>query len=114
MKIILYICLTIVSIAVLLGLVVGLGLFGLEYKKFFAPKHEEIRREVFVQTRSYNQGKIMELEKHRIEYLREKDTTSKTAIGNMILHKFADFDREMLSPEQRQFLKQVESNSINY
>ena len=101
-------------IVVLMAITFGLGLFGLEFKKFFAPKYEEVRREVFEETKSYNEGKAMEFEKLRLEYLREKDPAGKTALAHALLHKLADYDKTKLSLEQQRFLKKLEQQTINY
>ena len=56
---------------------------------FFAPRQENVRRNVFENTQSYVKGKQQELEKLRLEYIREKDPIAKEAIANMIRHNFA-------------------------
>ena len=43
--------------------VIDLGMF-----KFFAPKYENVRREVFENTKSYTHGKIQDLAKYKDEY----------------------------------------------
>ena len=42
------------------------------WNKHFKPKEENVRREVFLQTRSYNEAKLQELSKYRLEYLKAK------------------------------------------
>lgn len=85
----------------------ALELGGLEWKKFFGPKHEAVRREVFKQTRSYNEGKEQELIKYRLEYLRAETDAEKTAIASTIRHAFADYDENLLSEELRRFLHDI-------
>jgi hypothetical protein len=80
----------------------NLGLF-----KFFAPKYENVRREVFENTRSYNQAKLQELSKYRLEYLRSKDEEEKKAIASTIRHRFAGYDKRKLPYELEIFLNQI-------
>lgn len=60
-----------ISIGGLLGLfalIFVFGLFGLGYFKFFEPKKENIRREIFENTKSYLQGVQQDLGKYYLEY----------------------------------------------
>jgi len=95
---------TLIILASILGLFV-VAFVGQEAYRFFGPRGEDIRREVFESTRSYNQAKVQELAKYRMEYLREKDADSKEAIASTIRHRFADYDSQNLEPELRNFLK---------
>jgi len=47
--------------------------------KLFAPKYEQVRRETFEQTKSYNQGMIQELTAYQFEYIKA-DSIHKTAL----------------------------------
>ncbi len=76
------------------------------YYKHFAPKFEGARREVFEKTRSYNQAKLQELSKYRLEYLKAEGN-DKTAIASTIQHKFADYDIKSLPSELQEFLKEI-------
>jgi len=83
-----------------------LELGGLQWKAFFGPKHEAVRREVFKQTRSYNEAKEQELLKYRLEYLRA-DEDGKRALASTIRHAFADYDDTLLTEELRRFLREI-------
>lgn len=90
-------------------LVIGAVLFWLQFAwlvnyKFFAPKYEDARRDVFENTQSYIQGKRQELNKYRLEYMRAKDPLDKEAIKMMILHSMANIDKDKLDYEERAFL----------
>ncbi len=87
--------------------IIGLSFFGLYHYKFFGPKFEGARREVFEATRSYNQAKLQELAKYRLEYLRAKDDIEKRAIASTIRHRFADYNGVKLPYELSQFLNEV-------
>ena len=96
------------SLVTALVLVFVLGLAGLGYYKFFAPRRENVRREVFEQTKSYVHGKIQDLAKHKAEYDRAETDEDKEAIQAVIRHQFAAFDVSQIdSPELRACLKRM-------
>jgi len=95
------------SIILLIVLSFAMELGGLEWKKFFAPKHAAVEREVFTQTRSFNEAKKQELVKLQYEYMRSKDDESKKAIAFVVRNNFADYDKNKLSPELRDFINEV-------
>ena len=111
MKIFGYICAGIVSLILIIVILIGLGLFQLEWMKFFNPKKEEIRREVYEQTQSYTHGKAQELAKYYEEYTKAKTTEDKELIKNLIQFKFAEFDQSTLNSEK---LKTFLSNMRGY
>jgi hypothetical protein len=89
------------SIACIIGffvLVFGIGFLveggDLLTYKFFAPKQEAVRREVFEKTRSFNQGMTQELENMQFDYLKEKDPNAKAALGSIILHRASGYNME--------------------
>lgn len=90
-----------------IALAFGLELGGLQWKRYFAPKHEEVRREVFMETRSFNEAKLQQLSKLRLEYLREDDADFKAALASTIRHTFAEYDETRLPQELRTFLHEI-------
>ena len=54
--------------------------------KVFAPKYEQVRREVFEQTRSFNQGMVQELQNMQFEYVKQTDPEAKKVMAGLILH----------------------------
>jgi len=74
--------------------------------KFWAPKKEAVRREVFENTKSYNESKKQDLLKYRMEYI-QADDDSKEAIASVIRMMFADFDESKLEPELAEFLREM-------
>lgn len=60
--------------------------------RYFAPKQEAVRRQVFENTRSFNQGMIQELENMQFEYEREKDPDAKAALRAIILHRASGYN----------------------
>lgn len=100
--------LSIASLIVLCVLAFGLEWAGIAWTGFFGPKREAVRREVFKQTRSYNEAKEQELLKYRLEYLKSESETDKAAIASTIRMGFADYDENLLeSVELRAFLRQI-------
>ncbi len=98
-----------IAIAVLIVpivLIIYLGSIELFTMKFFGVKKENIRREIFKETRSYNEGKIQQLGKYRFEYL-QSDPESKQIIASTVRHSFADFNCEELPIELKQFLRKI-------
>jgi hypothetical protein len=59
--------------------------------KFWAPNQEAVRRQVFEQTRSFNQGMIQELQNMQFQYV-QADDTHKTALADLILHRAAGYN----------------------
>ena len=81
-----------------------IGLFELGWMKFFEPKKENIRREIFEETQSYVHGKIQDLAKYHDEY-RKADVDEKESIRQLIILRFAEFDETQIrSAGLRQFL----------
>jgi len=96
----------VVGVVVLIAIAFSLELGGLGWKMFFAPKHEAVRRKVFKQTRSYNEGKIQDLAKYKFEY-EKADTANRAVIASTIRHMFADFQCDELPEQLKVFLKEM-------
>jgi hypothetical protein len=102
---------------ILIGFAVLLTLFALGWViqgndffmyQFFAPKYENVRREVFENTQSYVESKRQDLVKYRLEYMRAKTDEEKAALKFTIVQEFANFDEvKLTSPELRDFLRQM-------
>jgi len=98
-------------VIVIIGLIV-LEFAGLGWTKFFAPKWEGVKREVFEATKSYNEGKEQDLLRYRLEYLRADSPEDKEALASTIRHMFTDYDVNKLSPELRSFLLEIKSGGF--
>jgi hypothetical protein len=100
-----------ISIAALIGVLALVWLIqGNDFfmYQFFAPKYENVRREVFENTQSYVESKRQDLVKYRLEYMRAKTDEEKAALKFTIVQEFANFDETKLpSPELRDFLRQM-------
>lgn len=75
-----------------IALVFALTALSLNHKAFWAPKFQNVEREVFESTKSYNKGKIQELVKYFDEYRRTEDEGDKKALRAIVAVSFADFD----------------------
>ncbi len=80
------------------------ALLSLGWNKFFEPKKENVRREVFEQTQSYVHGKVQDLAKYHDEY-NKCDIEDREAIRQLIILRFAEFDESKItSANLRNFL----------
>jgi len=97
----------VVGLGVLIGfiaLIFVLELVGLGFFKFFEPKKENIRREVFENTQSYVHGKVQDLAKHYGEY-QKADADGRETIRGIIVLQFAEFDEKKIKSDNlRRFL----------
>jgi hypothetical protein len=107
MKIVGKIVLGILAFIALIALAFVIELGGLKWKRFFAPKHEAVRREVFKETRSYNEGKLQDLTRYRLEYMRATTEDEKSALAFTIRHQFAEYDESKLPLELAEFVRKI-------
>jgi hypothetical protein len=107
-------------ILLVLALMYGLGFLAtggdLAIYKFWAPKQEAARRQVFEQTKSYNQGMIQELQNMQFQY-EQADKAHKDALASIILHRAADYPEESMPNDLRVFVQNLKhaqtSSEIN-
>jgi hypothetical protein len=109
MKVFGYIMSGIGMIILLVVLVFGLELGGLQWDKFFKPRHSAVERETFKQGRPFQQGKKQQIIKYRMEFLRSNDELNKRAIASTIRMTTADYNIDELEPELRQFVVQMQN-----
>lgn len=79
--------------------------------RYFAPKTEGVRREVFEQSKAYKQGMIQELQNMQFEYVKADDAHKKS-LAAIILHRAADFDDGELPADLRSFIDGLRSDRI--
>ena len=98
----------VLTLAVLMGL--GWLAVGNEFflYKFFAPRREAVRREVFENTKSYRQGMIQELSNMQREYVLATPH-QQAALRSIILHRAADVPSDTLTPDLNRFLSTLRS-----
>jgi hypothetical protein len=107
---------TIATIALFMGIIIMvLGLSwiftGNDFflYKYFAPKQEAVRRQVFEQSKAYNQGMIQELQNMQFQYL-QADKDHQAALACIILHRAADYDVDKLPPDLYSFIQTLKNN----
>jgi len=95
------------SFLIILGLCVfafGLEYAGLHWMKFFNPRKENIRREVFEETKSYTHGAIADIAKYYEQYKNAETVEDKAAIKSIVAGRFPAFDANNIrSQELKQF-----------
>lgn len=78
--------------------------------KFFAPRQEAVRREVFEQSKAYNQGMIQELDQFYRNYAKG-GKEEKAAIKALVLHRVADFPSESLPSYLQSWVTELRSTT---
>lgn len=79
--------------------------------KFFAPKRAAVERQVFEETKSYNDGMAQELSAMEIDYAKA-DPGQKAALRSVILHRYASYDTDRLPLDLRGFLSTVQHDAL--
>jgi len=98
---------SIIGIVIITGIVWLISANDYFLYKFWAPKNEAVRREVFENTKSYKQGTIQELRRWQFEYIKAPNE-QKGVLASTILHQIADFDRDLLPLDLREFVSDLE------
>lgn len=75
--------------------------------KFWSPKFQNVEREVFENTKSYNKGKVAELVKYYDEYRNAENEEDKSAIKPLVKVSFADYDASKIQEQTlRDFVRE--------
>ncbi len=74
--------------------------------RMFAPQYEQVRRETFEQSKAYRQGSIQELQSMQFQWA-QADDAHKVALADLILHRAADFDENVMPNDLRSFIEQL-------
>ena len=74
--------------------------------RFWAPRMEDARREVFEQTQSYVQGKNTYISRLRLQY-ESAEGKHKEALRRVILSEAETIDNENLTPANRSFVNSL-------
>jgi hypothetical protein len=80
--------------------------------KVFAPQYENTRRQVFENSKAFNQGMVQELQNMQFEYIRASPE-HKAALASVIIHRAADYnlDQPQVPSDLRNFIVQLKSDS---
>lgn len=79
---------------------------NLALTKIFSPAQEQVRREVFEQSKAYRQGSIQELRSMQFDYL-QADDAHKIGLASVIRHRAADIPQEVLPPDLSMFIRSL-------
>ena len=79
--------------------------------KVFAPRQEAVRREVFEQSKAYNEGMQQELQSMAFQY-EQTDASHRAALASLILHRVADYDIGKLNPNMRRFIESLRAERM--
>lgn len=96
-------------VAVIIGIVFGGNALGLWSYSFFAPKYENVRRDVFENTQSYVEGKRQSLTNYYDDF-RKASPAEKSAIRKLMMQEFSNFDVTKLNETQYGWYQEM----INY
>lgn len=98
------------ALAALLALVVvstSLGWFSransLAKEKVFAPQEEQVRRETFEQSRSYNAGTIKNIRDAQMNYI-TAPPDRRAGLGSVIIQQYGEYPDESLPRDLRAFM----------
>lgn len=75
--------------------------------KFFAPRQEAARREVFEQSKAYREGMAQELRAMQLDYVKASPEQKK-AIASIVVHRVAGVDLATLPADVRLFVRQAQ------
>lgn len=105
---------SILAVVVFLAVMMGLGWLAQGNQffmyKFFAPKQEQVRREVFEQSKAYRQGMVQELQNMQLEYVKA-DKDGKAAMRSIILHRSADVPPDAMPVSLNAFIADLRNQS---
>lgn len=92
----------------------GLELGGIHLNGFFRKEQKNIDREVFKSTVTYNEGKLDDLAKYKLEMIKEKDPIARAGIQSYINETYANFDENNIkNMELRQFLQECRNGAYS-
>lgn len=98
--------------ALVIGFFLGVGFLvqGGDFflYRFFAPREEAVRREVFEQSKSYNDGMLQELRSMQMDYV-QADAEHRDALAAIVLHRTAGYDVTSLPADLQDFIRSLQS-----
>lgn len=97
-----------IFILMMLVLSFGIEWGSLKWQGYFGPKHEDVKRQIFRSTQSFNRGAETQLADYRLQYIHCKDNIERQAIMSTVRSQFADVNPDKISnPDIRDFLNQA-------
>jgi hypothetical protein len=90
------------GLVLVVALIVGMKFLGFNMWAYFAPKEAQVEREVFENTKGYNDGMLRDLENLMMEY-QKAPKDQKAALKDVVLHRFSVYPTERLPSNLRSF-----------
>ena len=91
-------------------LALGIGWFltanDLAMTAVFSPAYEQVRRNTYERSASYNEGMWQELRNMQIDYIKA-DPDQKTALASVIKHRLGSYDFNKLPADLQQFYRSL-------
>ena len=97
------------GLVLFLLVVAGATFGGIAIYKYAGPLQQDIRREVFEGTKSFNDGTVRDLSNLRNEYLGAGNDAHRAALRSTILHRASDIDEDRLPGDLRSFIRDLRS-----
>jgi hypothetical protein len=91
---------------VFIALVLALDYGGFLWGSVMMPKREALRREVFENTRSFNEAKLQQISKYKFEFDRAENEESKRAVRSVVRNTFSDYSINDLPTELQYFIQE--------
>ena len=82
----------------------GLAFLSLEVRRFFGPRHEQIRFQIHKESQSYRDGLVRRIRNLQIEHSKATDAHAEV-IASTIRHEIADVDISIFPADLQRFLK---------
>ena len=79
--------------------------------KYFSPKREAVRRQVFEESHSYNAGTWQSMRKYQLEYVKATPS-QKDAIASIALQEINGYDEAKLPADVRAFVNELRGRSL--
>jgi len=96
------------GLLLVIALIVGMKFLGFNLWAYFAPKEAAVEREVFENTKGYNDGMVRDLENLMIEY-KKAPKDQQASLKDVILHRFSVYPEEKLPSNLRTFYNEIRS-----
>lgn len=80
--------------------------------KFFAPKQEQVRHDVFKNSQAYTDGMVQELQQYMLEY-HKAGPEHKAALRTVIVRQSTKVDEKYLPSDLVAFIRQMKAEEMN-
>jgi hypothetical protein len=72
--------------------------------RFFGPKTEAVRRDIYKESQAYNDGTVQDLQNLQLEYVQNHDDGARSALSSVILQRAAVYPEDRMPPDLRDFI----------